>query len=218
MAVLFLGARAACLASLPKGKCRLDVFRNLSSTYLNRITALIPASDGLLSIDRRDATMIASDRFNGLSKRSAIIIGTTIIVGLAHHTDHVLRVDHSGWPFRHDVNPFTFSLLAYPILLFVLLGPARLFWARWSIFPIATGFTLLAHTMIETPAMQYAMWTHDHSLEPLQPDAQKLLRLQSSVVGDVAVALAMTLNLLLVAGVLSMLSDGLKRRQTTLAA
>ncbi len=71
--------------------------------------------------------MTVSNRFNGLSKRSAIIIGVTIIVGLAHHTDHVLRVDHSGWPFLHDVNPFTFSLLAYPILLFVLLGSTRLF-------------------------------------------------------------------------------------------
>jgi len=72
--------------------------------------------------------------------------------------------------------------------------------------------------MIETPAMQYAMWAHDHSLEPLQPDTHNLLGLQSSVVGDVAVALAMTLNLLLVAGVLSMLSDGLKRRQNNHAA
>jgi len=162
--------------------------------------------------------MTVNNRFNRLSKRSAIIIGATIIVGLAHHTDHVLRVDHSGWPFLHDVNPFTFSLLAYPILLFVLLGSTRLFWARWSILLIATGFTLLAHTMIETPAMQYAMWAHDHSLEVLQPDAHNLLGLQSSFVGNVAVVLAITLNLLLVAGVLSMLSDGLKRRQNTLAA
>jgi len=139
-------------------------------------------------------------------------------LGLMHHTDHVLRVDHSGWPFRHDVNPFTFSFLAYPILLFALLGPARLFWVRWSVFLIGMGFTLWAHTMIETPAMQYAMWAHNHSLEALQPDTHNLLGLHSSLVGNVAVVLAMTLNLLLVAGVLSMLSDGLKRRQNTLAA
>jgi hypothetical protein len=73
----------------------------------------------------RTSAMHAGDRFGGLSKRSAIIIGAAIIIGLVHHTDHVLRVDHSGWPFRPDVNPFTFSLLAYPILLFALLGPAR---------------------------------------------------------------------------------------------
>ena len=162
--------------------------------------------------------MIASDRFNGLSRRSAIIISALIVVGLAHHTDHVLRVDHGGWPFRHDVNPFTFSLLAYPILLFALLGPARLFWARWSTLLIGMGFTLMAHIMIETPGMQYAMWAHNHSLEPSQPDTHNLLGLQSPFVGEVAVVLAMTLNLLLVAGVLSMLSDGLKRRQSTIAA
>jgi len=26
------------------------------------------------------------------------LIILTMIVGLIHHTDHVLRVDHSGWP------------------------------------------------------------------------------------------------------------------------
>jgi hypothetical protein len=28
-----------------------------------------------------------------------------------HHVDHVLRVDHSGWPFLRQVTPFTFSLV-----------------------------------------------------------------------------------------------------------
>src|ERR1700674_1479418 len=104
--------------------------------------------------------MSASDRFGGLSKRSAIIIVAVIIVGLIHHTDHVLRVDHSGWPFRPEVTPFTFSLLAYPILLFALLGPARLFWVRWLVLLVGAGFTLWAHCMIETPSMQYLMWAH----------------------------------------------------------
>jgi hypothetical protein len=66
--------------------------------------------------------MSASDRFGGLSKRSAIIIGAVILIGLIHHTDHVLRVDHSGWPFRADLNPFTFSLLAYPSRCLPCLG------------------------------------------------------------------------------------------------
>ena len=57
-----------------------------------------------------------------------------------------------------------------------------------------------------------------HSLEPSQPDTHNLLSLQSPFVGEVAVALAMTLNLLLVAGVVSMLADGLKRRQSIIAA
>lgn len=162
--------------------------------------------------------MHAGDRFGGLSKRSAIIIGAAIIIGLVHHTDHVLRVDHSGWPFRPDVNPFTFSLLAYPILLFALLGPARLFWLRWLFFLIGTGFTLWAHTMVETPSMQYAMWADNHSLEPQQPDTHNLLGLRSPVMGMVAVAVAMILNLVLVAGVLSMLRDGLGRARKSRAS
>jgi hypothetical protein len=158
--------------------------------------------------------MSPSDRFGGLSKRSAIIIGAVILIGLIHHTDHVLRVDHSGWPFRADVNPFTFSLLAYPISLFALLGPARLFWLRWLVLLVGAGFTLSAHFMIETPGMQYAMWAHNHSLEPQQPDTHNLLGLQSTALGLVAVGVSMTLNLLVVAGVLSMLWDGMQRPGT----
>jgi hypothetical protein len=162
--------------------------------------------------------MRAGDRFGGLSKRSAIVIGAAIVIGLLHHTDHVLRVDHSGWPFRPDVNPFTFSLLAYPILLFALLGPARLFWVRWFVLLAGVGFALWAHTMVETPSMQYAMWAHNHCLEPQQPDTHNLLGLQSSPMGVMAVAVAMTLNLLLVVGVLSMLSDGLGRQRNAAVA
>jgi hypothetical protein len=60
--------------------------------------------------------MRSEDRFGGLSKVSAALLIAAILIGLAHHTDHVLLVDHSGWLFRPEVNPFTFSLLAYPIL------------------------------------------------------------------------------------------------------
>jgi hypothetical protein len=153
----------------------------------------------------------ASSRFGGLSSLSATIFVAILIVGLIHHTDHVLRFDHSGWPFRPEVNPFTFSLLAYPVLLFTLFGPARLFWLRWLLLLVAAGFTLLAHTVIETPIMQYAMWAHNQSLEPQQPNAHNLLGLQSSALGTMAVIIGMTLNVLLVVAVLSMLRDGFRR-------
>jgi len=55
--------------------------------------------------------MPASNRFGGLSGLSATILVAIMVVGIIHHTDHVLRFDHSGWPFRPEVNPFTFSLL-----------------------------------------------------------------------------------------------------------
>jgi hypothetical protein len=56
--------------------------------------------------------------------------------------------------------------------------------------------------------MQYVFWAHNHSLDPHQPQARNLLGLQSATLGFVAVGVSMTLNILLVAGVLSMLWDG----------
>jgi hypothetical protein len=68
--------------------------------------------------------------------------------------------------------------------------------------------------MIETPSIQYAIWAHDQSLDPRQPDAHNLLGLQSTTLGLFAVGLSMALNVLVVAGVVSMFWDGLQRRSS----
>lgn len=39
------------------------------------------------------------------------------LFGIFHHADHVIRGNHSGWPFQGDVTPFTFSLLIYALIL-----------------------------------------------------------------------------------------------------
>ena len=39
------------------------------------------------------------------------------VFGLMHHADHVVRGNHSGWPFQAEVTPFTFSLLIYALIL-----------------------------------------------------------------------------------------------------
>ena len=142
------------------------------------------------------------------------LIGLTLLVGLMHHVDHVLRVDHSGWPFRPDVNPFTFSLLAYPILLFALLGPRRLLGLRWTFLFVGVAFTLFAHTMIETPGMQYTMWAHNESSDPHDSGSHNLLEIRSSALGMLAVVIAMSLNVLLVANCASMLVDWLRLRKS----
>jgi len=155
--------------------------------------------------------MTADARFGGLSRVSVAIVWAAVIVGLIHHTDHVLRVDHSGWPFRQAVNPFTFSLLAYPILIFTLFGPARLFWLRWSLFLTGTAFTLWAHTKLETPSVQYAMWAHDRSLDAAAGAVHNLPDVQSPLLGVLAVSVSLLLNGLLAAGVLSIFLDGMRR-------
>src|SRR3712207_2788844 len=46
-----------------------------------------------------------------------ITASCTTIFGILHHVDHVVRGNHSGWPFEEAVTPFTFSLLIYALLL-----------------------------------------------------------------------------------------------------
>jgi hypothetical protein len=46
-----------------------------------------------------------------------------IPLGLLHHADHVGRADHSAWPLRPEIGPFTFTLLIYPVLVLVFFAP-----------------------------------------------------------------------------------------------
>ena len=47
-----------------------------------------------------------------------LIAGISVSVfGFLHHVDHVVRGNHSGWPFQEQITPFTFSLLIYALLL-----------------------------------------------------------------------------------------------------
>lgn len=147
-----------------------------------------------------------------ISRITRGLLVATAGLGFLHHVDHVLRADHSGWPFIADVTPFTFSLLAYPILLYALLGPPRHFWIRWMLLAFGTGFTLFAHSVIETPQMQYAMWAYNRSLEPELSNVRNLCGVESPLLGGVAVVVSMALNVLLVTASLSMLRDRFRAR------
>ena len=70
--------------------------------------------------------------------------GCTTIFGILHHVDHVVRGNHSGWPFEKVVTPFTFSLLIYALLLpgFYLTAKGRLMAGYW-LFTAVLGLTLL---------------------------------------------------------------------------
>ena len=46
-----------------------------------------------------------------------VFASAAVVFGLMHHTDHVIRGNHSGWPFEAEVTPFTFSLLIYALIL-----------------------------------------------------------------------------------------------------
>jgi hypothetical protein len=78
-------------------------------------------------------------------RRWLLIAATsTIVFAIMHHTDHVVRGNHSGWPFEEAVTPFTFSLLIYALLLpgLYLTAKGRLM-ARYWLFTALLGLTLL---------------------------------------------------------------------------
>lgn len=126
------------------------------------------------------------------------LLPVALLFGLLHHADHVLRADHSGWPFIDRVTPFTWSLLAYPLLLFAWLARrAPVLW-RAALVTLLAALTLLAHVFVEAPHDQFAMWAHNHSNDPRAVGVTNLLDLRSPLLGLVAVTVSMVLNLLLV--------------------
>ncbi len=149
--------------------------------------------------------MFSRSRSGDLSRRTTVLLLTALGLAVLHHIDHALRIDHSGWPFRDRVTPFTYSLAAYPIVLFALTGPVRAFPVRWGLLATATAFTIYAHTAIESPGTQFHMWMHNRSVH--DAELHNALDVRSAGMGAVSVAVGMALNLTVVLATLSMLRD-----------
>jgi hypothetical protein len=66
------------------------------------------------------------------------------VFAILHHVDHVIRGNHSGWPFQEAVTPFTFSLLIYLLLLpgLYLASKGRLMAGYW-LFTAVVGLSLV---------------------------------------------------------------------------
>ena len=73
-----------------------------------------------------------------------IAAASVTIFGFFHHVDHVIRGNHSGWPFEQEVTPFTFSLLIYALLVpgLYLTWRGRLMAGYW-LFTAAALFALV---------------------------------------------------------------------------
>ena len=52
-----------------------------------------------------------------LPVRAYLLFALATLLGLAHHVDHVVRGNHVGWPVSPEVNPFTYSLVIYPLVV-----------------------------------------------------------------------------------------------------
>jgi hypothetical protein len=121
------------------------------------------------------------DRMSGAERLAA----ATTVFGLLHHADHVFRYDHSGWPFRAEVTPFTFSLLVYVVivLLFALRGFRG---TRVLLAGMLFLFPTLAHIYLETPMDQYRTWAHRSDVN--------LLHVSAPLMGAAAVIVTVLLS------------------------
>ena len=126
-------------------------------------------------------------------------------VALLHHVDHVLRVDHSGWPFTPEVSPFTFSLIIYPIFLSVFFFRPRR-WYRVAGTAVLFLFSVFAHAFLETPMDQYHTWAYGSDF-PGHVGQHNLLGRDSKFLGVCAVIVTVLLSLSLLAALLAFLRE-----------
>lgn len=83
----------------------------------------------------------------GLTRTGLVMVGVITALSAAHHVDHIIR-DVTGWPLGGDVNPFSASLLVYPVILVgVLLSHRERVGARFWLALAAGGavFVLVVH-------------------------------------------------------------------------
>jgi hypothetical protein len=145
------------------------------------------------------------------------LVLVAIGLGLLHHADHVGRADHSSWPFRPEVGPFTFTLLIYPVLVLVLLAGGR-HWVRVVGLGVVALFTLLAHTLIEPPQQIYGTWANNLStpapLYTVDPEhMHNLLGVQSPLLGVLATILSTVLTALLLVAWAVAIRDARRRQR-----
>ena len=83
-----------------------------------------------------------STRRAGARRWILLAVAFLFAFGVLHHVDHVIRGNHVGWPVQPDLNPFTYSLLVYPL---VALGLNALTRGRvWAAFWFVYGLAILA--------------------------------------------------------------------------
>ena len=130
-------------------------------------------------------------------------------LALVHHVDHVLRVDHSGWPFLPEVTPFTFSLIIYPVFLSVFLTRSRP-WYRVAGTALLFAFSVFAHAFLETPRDQYHTWAYGSDF-PGRVGQHNLLGQDSKFLGVCAVIVTVLLSLTLLAALLAFVREARSR-------
>ncbi|WP_310397738.1 hypothetical protein [Hymenobacter sp.] len=126
-----------------------------------------------------------------------------LALGLAvvHHVDHVLRVDHSGWPFLPRASPFTYSLAVYPVFLVILLARDKP-WVRVVGTALLFLAATLTHLTVEPLRDKFHTWAYGSNL-PGHIGQHNLLGFDSKVLGVASVVLAVLMSLVLFGALLA---------------
>ena len=146
------------------------------------------------------------------SRRSRVLLEITLVLGVLHLVDHVLRADHSGWPFIEEFTPFTFFAVVFPpIALFAHFDRSHP-WLRFGLVAFLLVGVVFSHAFLETLVDQYGVWAANASTEPYALGQSNLLNVESSMLGVLAAVEATLLNFSLLAAVVSLFADA--RRAT----
>ena len=167
----------------------------------------------------REATALDSTNVQrlwcGLSFAEWLVV-IVAVLGVLHHTDHVLRWDHSGWPFKPEVTPFTYSLLVYPLLLVIFALRSRP-WARVVIMAFLFVAIQSAHVFAETPYQQYYTWAAGVSSSAYAAGHPNLLHVASPVLGVLAAAISIALSLALLAALIALIAEAKRQNRASTA-
>jgi hypothetical protein len=117
----------------------------------------------------------------------------TFIVSLVHHIDHILRIDHSGWPLLPRVSPFTYSLFVYPIFLIIALSRTKS-WYRVIGTSVLFLFATISHIFFEPMKDKFHTWAYGSNLK-YHIGEQNMLGYNSKFLGVCSIALAILLSL-----------------------
>lgn len=141
--------------------------------------------------------------------RSEKLLAIAVALGLIHHTDHVLRADHSGWPFTPQVTPFTFSLLVYPLFLSIFLARSKPKY-RVAAAAVLFLFPTLSHIFLETPMDQFRTWAYGSDF-PGHVGQHNLLGFDSAALGVAAIIVTVLLSLTLLLALLEFIKDARRK-------
>ena len=136
-----------------------------------------------------------------------------MVVGVAvlHHADHILRIDHSGWPFLSSVSPFTYSLLAYPILASIYRARNKP-WYRVAATAFLFLFTAAAHIFFEPLSDKYHTWTYG-SNRKYHVGEMNLLGVHSRWLGIASIAIAVLLSVALLLLLIAYIREAVQKQK-----